>query len=144
MENPGQLRQVAHHLEEPECAHGGHFAGGFRNFEAQADMALAGQVIELLGPDLDEDAAERGIAPHQVVPERAGDVQADHVIEGRADPAVDLLELLVQVVVLGQRRRQLQLRARDEDAASAQPHADQAEQRLHDQEGVQQDMREPR
>lgn len=38
-----------------------------------------------------------------VVPQRPGDVQSDQVVEGFADPK-DVLELLVQLVVMGERR----------------------------------------
>src|SRR6478609_6011959 len=75
-----------------------------------------------------EHAAQRAVAAEEMVPERAQDMQADDVVERGADPLVDVLELLVQVVVLRQRRGQHQRRARDGEAAAAEPDGEQAEQ----------------
>ncbi len=52
--------KVAHHFQEAEGAERGHLAGGFGDFKAEADVALAGEVVEFVGRGFGEDAAQRG------------------------------------------------------------------------------------
>lgn len=44
--------QVAQDFQQAQGAHGGEFTGGFGDFKAEPDMALAGKVIKFAGFDL--------------------------------------------------------------------------------------------
>src|SRR3954462_12273918 len=85
MKKAGRDFDVAEQFEQAQRSHGAEFAGGFDEFEAQADMGLTGKVIELIGPGLGKDAA------HGAVIIQAGRMQEDAaIVEPRV--VIDVLE----------------------------------------------------
>jgi len=48
VEQPRRFGLVANHFQQPQRAQGRHLAGGFRDFETQTYMALAGEMIQLV------------------------------------------------------------------------------------------------
>ncbi len=81
---------------------------------------------------------------HEMVPQGTQDVQADHLVEDRADSAMDVAELFAQGLVRGYRRWNVQAGEWEDDSAPTRKHRQQAEHWLHDQECVQPDMRASR
>ena len=74
--------EVANEFEQTERAHGGHFAGRFRDFEAQADVALAGEMINFFRGNAEKDATERGlVGEFTVVEEEAFAVNVGILVE---------------------------------------------------------------
>ena len=68
MEEARWLGEIAQDLQQPQGAHGGEFAGGLGDLEAQADMTLPGEMIQLLRADLIEHTSQgRGVVEVGVV-----------------------------------------------------------------------------
>src|SRR6266704_6207984 len=58
MKNTAWLPDVAQGFQKPERAHGRHVASGFHHFEAKADVALAGQMVDFFGGRFHQDTAQ--------------------------------------------------------------------------------------
>jgi hypothetical protein len=55
-----RLGKIADHFQKPQGSHRGEFTRGFRNFEAEADMALTGEVIDFGGSEFDKQSPDGG------------------------------------------------------------------------------------
>ena len=60
MQELRRLRKISQDFHNPQAAHGGQVTGAFGDLKAESHMRLTGQMIELGGLNLTDDAANGG------------------------------------------------------------------------------------